>query len=222
MYVICFSIFLALFATGQNKKTIKISPKELASWPFYGQGTIIKENHGQVFLKEDPNGSKGIMLVSPRSYSTHVVIRYKVMSLTPMTVLVNLLSVSEEGKTELLNLDNKYDGNLATWRNEKESYFFAFCNASHNYPPFIRKFPIKDPHNFTLDMAKENIMMSGKYYNVEVGRKKALIWLKINGKTILKAKDPKPLQGGHIAFRIRGTATEYAACLIKDVEITEN
>lgn len=197
---------------GQDKNSVK----QLEEWTFYGMGIKKLEGHGQYLLKEDPIESKGVGLVSPQSYSTDVVMRYKVMALTPATVLVAILSASDRGESSSLNLPENYDGTIKFWSGGCDNYFFAFHNAAHNWPPFVRRF---DEKRTMLDVAKKNVMHVGKYYAIEAGRKGDLIWLKIDGKTILKHKDPKPYSGGHLGIRIRGTAGEYAACLIKDLEI---
>jgi hypothetical protein len=197
----------------------QVTPAALASWDFYGEGTVLKESHGQVLLKED-EVSKGVVLVSPKSYSDHVIMRYKVMALTPATVLVAILNASDHGNSTDLTIPKDYDGRVQFWGAGCENYFFAFNTAAHNNPPFVRKFS-KEQGRIILDKHKGNIMQSGIYYQVEVGRKGTDLWMKVNGKTILKTKDPNPYSAGHVALRIRGTATEYAACLIKDLEIID-
>jgi len=215
------SIFLALslllgltpLLNAQNRESVK----QLDEWTFYGNGTKLLEGHGQYLLKENPEESKGIGLISPKSYTTNVVMRYKAMALTPATVLVAILSASDQGESTNLTLPDNYDGNIKFWSGGCDNYFFAFHNAAHNYPPFVRRF---DKERVMLDIAKKNVMHVDKYYAIEVGRKGDTIWLKIDGKTVLKYKDPKPYSGGHLGLRIRGTGGEYAACLIKDFEVS--
>lgn len=212
--IIAFSLIALLGwpTNAQNRDAVK----QLKNWHFYGQGTELLEGHGQYLLKENPDGSKGVGLISPTSYSNNVVMRYKVMALTPATVLVAILSASDRGSNTQLTLPEKYDGSINFWSGGCDNYFFAFHNAAHNYPPFVRRF---DDKKIMLDVAKKNLMQAGQYYDVEVGRKENKIWMKIDGQTILKYNDPKPYSGGHLGLRIRGTAGEYAACLIKDIEI---
>ncbi|TLX76037.1 hypothetical protein E9993_07455 [Labilibacter sediminis] len=210
--IIASSLFVTINA--QNKDAVK----QLENWTFYGQGTKLLEGHGQYLLKEDPKASKGVGLISPQSYSTDVVMRYQVMALTPATVLVAILSASEKGESSNLNLPENYDGSINFWSGGCDNYFFAFHNAAHNYPPFLRRFD-DNIGKTMLDVAKKNHMHVGKYYSIEVGRKNNRLWMKIDGKTVLKYKDPNPYSGGHLGLRIRGTGGEYAACLIKDLEI---
>lgn len=212
--VLIFTLFVSLngILNAQDRNSVK----QLENWTFYGLGTKLLEGHGQYLLKEDPVESKGVGLISPQSYSTNVVMKYKAMALTPATVLVAIISASNHGADTSLTLPENYDGNIKFWSGGCDNYFFAFHNAAHNWPPFVRRF---DDKRKMLDIAKKNYMHVGKYYEIEVGRKNETIWLKIDGKTVLKTKDPSPYSGGHLGLRIRGTAGEYAACLIKDLEI---
>jgi hypothetical protein len=116
-----------------------------------------------------------------------------------------------------LSIPGDYNGAMSLWVNEKDNYFYAFKNASHAYPPFIRKYPV--PGGDALAIAEENLMLPGKYYAIELGRIGNKLWLKIDGKKVLETVDESMLPGGHIAFRVRGTAGFKAACLIKDLEI---
>ena len=70
-----------------------------------------------------------------------------------------------------------------------------------------------------LDVAEKNVMVVGKHYAIEVGKKEGNIWLKIDGEMILEAHDSEPYQKGHLALRLRGTAWNSASCLIRNLEI---
>jgi len=212
--IIAVLAFFNLTIYTQNRDAVK----QLEEWTFYGQGTHLLEGHGQYLLKENPESSKGVGLISPKSYSTNVIMRYKVMALTPATVLVAILSASNHGNNTDLKLPDNYDGTIKYWSGGCDNYFFAFHNAAHNMPPFLRRFD-EGVGRTMLDIDKKSRMHLGKYYNIEVGRKANVLWLKIDGKTVLKYKDPNPYSGGHLGLRIRGTGGEYAACLIKDLEI---
>lgn len=90
-------------------------------------------------------------------------------------------------------------------------------NAPHDVTPFVRKNPkAQQP----LIAAKENSMIAGIYYEIEVGKMEGKLWLSIDGKKIFKTVDANPLGGGHIALRLRGTAGFSAGCLIKDLTIS--
>ncbi|WP_430933434.1 DUF6250 domain-containing protein [Saccharicrinis sp. 156] len=195
-----------------------ITPEELNSWPFYGQGTKLVESHNMFFMKEAKE-SNGVMIVSPESYGADVVVKYDIMTLTPASVLVAILSASNPGKDASLSIPENYDGSMKLWIEDVESYFYAFRNGPHNYTPFIRKYPAPKGQDPALVSYEKNIMHPGVFYSIEIGRKKDVIWLKLDGEKILETTDKKAYGGGHFAFRIRGTAGEYAACLIRNVEV---
>ena len=83
----------------------------------------------------------------------------------------------------------------------------------------MRKSPYKGE---SLGSAKENLMIAGVYYDVEVGKYQGKLWLAIDGKKVFETEDKEPLKGGHLALRIRGTAGFKAGCLIKDLEVLSN
>jgi hypothetical protein len=145
-----------------------------------------------------------------------VIIRYKTMALTSATVLVFMHSATDVG-SDKLTIPIDYDGNMGLWVNEKDNYFYAFKNAPHNFPPFLRKYPV--PGGEALAMATENFMLPGVFYDIEIGRVGNNLWLSVDGQKIIETEDKSILPGGHLAFRIRGTAGFKAACMIKEVEI---
>ena len=214
-------LFLAGSVFGQIndaglKKNI-ISPDELIGWTLVGKGHA--EKYGAQIAMQESDDSKGIMLVSPDAYSGDIIVRYKVMALTPATVLVALVSLSDVGESLNLTIPEDFDGSLGLFTGEKENYFFAFKNAPHNVTPFIRKSP--DVNN-TLGSASENKMIAGIYYDIEIGKYGEKLWLSVDGEKIIEAEDSESLKGGHLALRIRGTAGFKAGCLIKDLEILRN
>lgn len=198
------------------KKT-SVNSKELLNWTVLGEGKV--ELYGSQVAMQESDNSKGIMLVSPEDYSKDVIVRYKVMALTPASVLVALLSVSDVGESDKLTIPEDYDGSLGLFTYEKENYFFAFKNGPHNVTPFVKKSP-NDTAIF--GSATENTMIAGVYYNVEVGQYQGKLWLTVDGKKLFETEDKEPLNSGHIALRIRGTAGFKAGCLIKDMEILSN
>lgn len=199
---------------GKNKS--EISPDELLNWTVMGKGKV--EKSGSQVAMQESDDSKGIMLVSPDVYDNDVVVRYKVMALTPATVLVALLSVSDVGDSDQLTVPEDFDGSLGLFTSEKENYFFAFKNGPHNVTPFVKK----SPEGKTLGSASENTLIAGVYYDIEVGKKQGKLWLTVDGEKLFETTDPEPLKGGHIALRIRGTAGFKAGCLLKDLEISSN
>lgn len=218
--VIIISIMISFgICNGQSKDsdttTTTITTKELTQWTLLGMGEVSTWGD-QLALKEADN-TKGVMLVSPDSYGDNVIVRYKALALTPATVMVVVLSLSDEGKTTELTIPDNYDGNMGLLSNDKENYFYAFKNAPHNLTPFVRRYT-----NAKIDLASasENTMIAGVYYQIEVGRRGAKLWLSIDGVKIIEADDETPLSGGHIAIRLRGTAGFVAGCLIKDMKIS--
>ena len=210
-----FSVVTVLLTlTSWNCYSQKITTAELSQWTLLGQGEVGTWGD-QVFIKEAEE-SKGIMLVSPHTFTPDIIVRYKVLALTPATVIVTMLSMSDKGDTDKLTIPENYDGSIGIWSAEKENYFFAFKNAPHNVTPFVRKNP--DP-GITLASARENLMTAGIYYAIEVGKQQGKLWLSIDGKRAFEVKDPDPLSGGHLAIRLRGTAGFQAGCLIKEMEI---
>lgn len=210
---------IALTACNQTNdyelKKTTISPDELLNWTVLGKGKVQKLG-SQIALQESDD-SKGIMLVSPDVYGADQVVRYKVLALTPATVLVAVLSFSDEDGSTDLTIPDDYDGSIGFVTGVKENYFFAFKNAPHNVTPFVKRSPNAKE---ALGSATENTMIAGVYYEVEAGIREGKLWLAIDGEKVFETIDPEPLAGGHIALRIRGTAGFKAACLIKDLEIS--
>lgn len=202
-----------------NFKKEQVTVEDFESWDFYGMGKAFNAGGNQFCLTEN-DSTLGVVLISPKSYKGDVVVRYKTLALTSASVLVFMHSVSDSGDEDNLNIPEDYNGNMGIWIKEKENYFYAFKNASHNFTPFIRKYPI--PGNEALVAAPENIMIPGKYYAIEIGRVGNKLWLNIDGEKVLEATDNEIYPGGHLVFRIRGTAGFKAACLIKDMEIYSN
>lgn len=199
-----------------NFKKEVITSKDLTTWGFWGMGKAFDAGGGQFCLSEN-DSTLGAVLISPESYSGDVIIRYKVLALTSATVLVAMHSVSDLGSNEVLSIPEDYDGNMGLWVSEKDNYFYAFRNEAHGFPPFIRRYPV--PGDNALIIAEENFMLPGVYYSIEIGRMDNRLWLSVDGKLIIETVDESILPGGHIAFRVRGSAGFKAACLIKEVEI---
>lgn len=191
-----------------------VSIPELQKWHFYGQGELLNLG-GQICLKEADN-SNGVMLISPHSFGKDVIVKYQVMSLTPATVLVTMLNISDPGNTTDLSIPDDYDGSMNLWSNQKQNYFFAFKNAPHGVNPFVRRNPgSKAP----LVSGERDLMVSGIYFDVEVGKVGNNLWLSIDNQLIFEAEDNIEISGGRLAFRIRGTAGFNAGCLIRNVAI---
>jgi len=98
----CIGIYLIIslsigYAYGQenNFRLIEkaINSSELSSWSLLGKGEV--SIRGVSISLQKADDAKGIMLVSPQGYANDVIVRYKTLALTPATVLVAFLSVSD-------------------------------------------------------------------------------------------------------------------------------
>ncbi len=199
----------------ENYKKEVVSDQDLANWDFRGMGNAFASGGGAFCMTEN-DSTVGAVMISPASYTGDVIVRYKTLALTSATVLVFMHSATDVG-LDKLTIPEDYNGNMGLWINEKDNYFYAFRNAPHNYPPFLRKYPV--PGGEALAMASENFMLPGVYYDIEIGRVGNSLWLSVDGQKVIETEDESILSGGHLAFRIRGTAGFKAACLIKEVEI---
>ncbi len=215
---VLFLFFICLSVSGVSAKEIRVGYEELGEWVFFGKGFVAEDSkQGHTVLAEIP-GSKGVMLVSPKSYSKNIVLSYKIRPLTPESVLVVLLSASDRGEKKSISFPNEYNGNMKYLITDIDSYFIAFHNSAHKKTPFIRRYPQELPGKTTLISAESN-MMTTEWHDVEVGKKAGKIWLKIDNKTIVEATDKKMIDEGHIVFRMRGTKDRIGVSLIKDVKI---
>jgi len=184
-------------------------------WSFYGKGASYVR--GDMFYMREADDSVGAILISPESYEGDVILRYEIMPMSAASVCVALLGATDKGDAKTLTIPEGYDGNMGLWINSMDNYFFAFHNAAHDRPPFLKRFPA----NERLVMAEENVMRAGAFYRIEAGRKGNKLWFKVDGKKVFETEDPNPLTSGHIAFRIRGIDYEPAACLIRNVTIEQ-
>jgi hypothetical protein len=200
---------------GWSKKKIDID-QLLSAWALLGDGNTFKFAE-QLYLDESEH-SKGVVLLSPDYYRGDIVLRYKVLALSPGSVFVSIISAKDKNSSQL-SIPEKYKGEMNFWSEEAENYFFAFKNASHNSTPFIKKNP---NDNLFVTATDQDKMTVGVYYNIEVGRVGSELWLSIDDKIFTFMVDKNPIREGHIAFRLRGTAGLPAKCLIKDFEVYIN
>jgi hypothetical protein len=199
----------------KNYKKEVVTDQDLAIWDFRGMGKAFASGGGAFCMTEN-DSTVGAVLISPASYTGDVIVRYKTLALTSATVLVFMHSATDVG-SDKLTIPVDHNGNMGMWIKNKDNYFYAFRNAPHNSPPFLRKYPV--PGGDALAMANDNFMLPGVYYAIEIGRVGNSLWLSVDGQKVIETQDESILSGGHLAFRIRGTAGFKAACLIKDVEI---
>jgi hypothetical protein len=144
------------------------------------------------------------------------------MPLTRGTVLVAALSASDDtdgtesdDRPKLQGAEDQ-DGAIGVWLG-KQMHFFAFHNAAHMRHPFVMRIAGESAEPRRLDEAPSPAIKPGRWHEIEVGRSKDQLWLRIDDKAVVEATDPKALLAGHLALRIRGTSTQQANCLIRDV-----
>lgn len=103
---------LCMILSVVSAKEIRVAPQALSQWSFYGEGFVaVDAQQGYMVLAETP-GSKGVMLVSPESYDGDIVVSYQIRPLTPESVLVAVLSVSDRGAVSAaFQFPEDYDGN---------------------------------------------------------------------------------------------------------------
>lgn len=192
----------------------QISVETLLNWKQLGKGKVSMAIANQLSITETED-SQGVMLMSPDTYSEDVIVRYKFLALNAATVFVTMLSASDGSGGGGLRIPSDYQGGFALLT-EKSNYFFAFKNDVHAAKPYLAKNPAS---SISATAQKTDQMLPGIYYDIETGKSGNQVWLKINGRTIVKMEDPNPLSGGRILFRLRGTAGIPAAALIRDVRI---
>jgi len=96
------------------------------------------------------------------------------------------------------------------------NYLAAFHTGFHQPNAYIRR----NPGNALVCEAKD-AAVTEDWYEVELGRNGARLWLKVNGVTVCEGEDksPEPLGGGAVGFRLRGPGDGTYSCLIKNVRI---
>lgn len=209
------TLVLLLLAAGMANASER--PELPGDWTFMGEGFSARVDDS-LLISELP-GSKGVMLVSPRTYGSGIRVRFKVLPLNPESVLVLMLSASDAGEDEGLSFPVDYDGDVAHLMKDVDCYFFAFHNAAHARTPFVRRHPFVPGESKDLDAAAGNVMTT-RWHDVEIASTEAgILTMKIDGQDVLHAVDESPLAGGRLAFRLRGTKTHAATALIKDLEI---
>jgi hypothetical protein len=216
--LLCLLFAYGLALGNSSAEAIDFEYYKLGEWVFYGEGFATTDTEQGVTILAEVPGSKGVMLVSPNPYPENLVLRYKVRPLTPESVLVVMLSASDKGPGEGISFPTDYDGSMKYLTTDVESFFIAFHNAAHNTTPFIRDFSFELAGGHTLAIAKSNIMTT-EWHDVEVARRDGMVWLKIDGETIVETKDDAQFDGGHVILRLRGTSDRIGVALIKDVEI---
>jgi len=207
-------VFSVLFAMSPLfPESLPVPVPELAeAWSFHGAG--VRRMQNRMLYMAEAAESAGVMLVSPEAYGGDLVLRYEIMPLNPGSVCVAILFASDGGGGTGVTLPAGYDGGMGVWTREIHNYFFAFHNAAHDRTPFALRYP-----GGTLGEHPENVVRSGEFSRIEIGRRGETLWLSVNGRRLFEGKDPNPLPGGHIALRLRGIQGMPAAALIRNLSI---
>lgn len=183
------------------------------AWHAHGNGVVRYQNR-MLFMQEAEDTS-GVMVVSPEPFPADIILRYELMPMNPASVCVALLSASDTGDGTSLTLPDDYDGSMGVWTREIRNYFFAFHNMAHDRTPFLVRFP----DGGQLAQHENNVIRSGEFHTIEIGKVQGTLWLSVNGTKRFEVRDTEPLGPGHLAFRIRGINGQTAACLIRNVTI---
>lgn len=217
--MVVFFLFSFLMANNvQFSEGKKLMAEEIVGWNKLGVGAC-QVDHGQVYMQEGENGV-GLTLVSPLSYEGDIIVRYKLMPLNPATVCVFILNAVNTSDGSI-KYPKQYNGYVQFWTQDVDCYFFAFHNEAHNWMPFLQKSSCEKKKSEKLQIAEKYGVATGKYNDVEIGRKAGHIWMKVNGDLLMDVEDDLFYKNGHVAFRIRGTGNEQGSCLIKDVEVIQ-
>ncbi len=192
-------------------------PEDLARWTLVGIGSAQVDPGENALRLSEGKGSKGITLVSPETFGKTVILRFAVKALEAKGVNVILLSISDNKTGGSPALPAKSDGNMDFWTSgDVSNYMAAFHTGFHQPNSYIRK----NPGNMSVAEAAD-IATAEAWYDLEIGRKGAKLWLKVNGALVCEGedKDPTTLGGGGVGFRLRGPGDGTYSCLIKDVRI---
>ena len=195
-------------------ETVTITPEEKADkWVFLGRGSRAAQN--RMFYMEESQDSNGVMVFSPETFEGNVTVRYEIMPMNPASICVALLFASDRGENQSLTFPDPESESPDIALGAMDNYFFVFHNVAHNRKPFLRRFP-----GANLMEIDKNVVRSGQFHQIEVGRRGNTLWLEVDGERIIEVEDPEPHTKGHIGFRIRGISQMPAACLIRNVTIT--
>ncbi len=198
----------------------KITVANMAKWQFLGIGDVSVDDTENAVRLSEGEDSKGVTIVSPKSYGTNVTVSFKVKPLTYESVNVVILSASDSETGGDIKIPADYDGNWGFWTEGNVSnYIFAFHNAAHDRPPFI----VKSPGMTVIAEAPENVA-GERWHDVEIARHGSHLIMKIDGTTVVQGTDSGSgeLPGGKVCFRMRGTPGNPAAALFKDIVINEH
>jgi len=203
-----------------KKKTVEeLSPSDLAEWTLVGVGEALVDEEKNALMLAEGNASKGITLLSKRSYKSDVTFSFEIRPLSFEGVSYVFLSASDVVTMGELKVSDEHLGNINFWTEGRvQNYLFSFHNGFFESKPFIKKNP------GLKDVAISPDVFKGKEsYNVEVGRRGRRLWIKIDGKTVARGSDKARggLPPGRLGFRLRGHGAGAYRCMIRNVVISE-
>lgn len=193
------------------------SPEEVSRWALVGVGSVQVDGGEKAVRLSEGKGSKGITLVSRESCGRDLVVRFAAKPLHAKGVNVVLLAVSDKQFGGLPSLPDKSDGAMDLWTTGSISnYMAAFHTGFHQPNAYIRRNP-----GGVLICEAQDVATAETWYDVEVGRKGAKLWLKIDGALVCEGEDQAQDQpgAGAVGFRLRGPGDGTFGCLIRDVRI---
>jgi len=196
-----------------------VSLEELLKWEMVGIGEKSHDEQEDVLKLTEGKYSKGLVLLSPIHFGENVTLRFQIKPLQREGICVVILSASDMKTGGEVKVPKGYDGNFDFWTADEatvRNYVFAFHTGYHQPFAFIRKNP-----GFEELAKKKDTVTKEKWYDIEVGRRGILLWLKIDGKTLLEVLDQEPrgLPAGQFGFRLRGSGDGSFSVLFKEVVV---
>lgn len=214
---ICAAISILFTAGCGAPGTNKTSVGDLASWTVAGIGSVSPAPEEKAVRVREGADSKGLTLVSPRAFGEKVVVRFKVKPEQYEGVCVVLLSAAD-ASTGGIAIPPNHDGGMAYWsEGTVHDYMVAFHTGYHQPNMFIRRNP-----GMKEIVLKKDIAAGQQWYDIEIGRAGAHVWMKVDGRSALDAIDPGDIMpGGYIGIRLRGPGDGSYSCLFRDVSVKE-
>lgn len=203
----------------RETKIERLKPADLAQWPLIGKGTAKIDEENDALILVEGSDSKGITLVSPKSYGNRIKLSFDVKPLSYEGVSFVFLSASDVVTMGQLKVPDDHSGNIGFWTEGRvQNYVFAFHDGFYDSKPFIKK----NPGLKNIAIAKD-LVKAKNSFSVEVGRKGRQLWIAIDGEVVVRGKDKSRggLPDGRIGFRLRGPGKGSYGCVLRNVTITE-
>ncbi|WP_422862018.1 family 16 glycoside hydrolase [Flagellimonas sp. W118] len=206
--------------TNPNRELI--TPEQLSKWQTFDKGKSTV--NGNELIVEETKGSDGYFLISPNILKKDFILKYMVKALSESTVLINLFSVTQNQGDQTFELppNTSTPQEVWQWRTEMKHYNLTFNNRSHGIKPFFFKNNSPYSRGFHENLPG-NIMETGEWNSIEIGKKENRLWFKLNDKIYFNVEDCEPLGEGRLIFRISGTTGEnviLAKAAFKDIVIS--